>query len=311
MLELPVEWTEDLTLIKKQFRKISLSVHPDKNTHPQADAAFRKVYGAFETLSDMGQQRKLLFTLGIGEASEAEKARFEAAGAEDDDDAVFQWWWEASVPQVEKAAEEAEGGRFDSFAAAYVSDGLGGDVNDVKWMGLKKALALHAKGRVLFIDCREAADYNGGMIPGAFHVPMSAVQHWGVVNALQAAGNDLIHQILSTRRHQLIIIYSNVRHGHPRPHAWRHRRAPRQCATLLMPTTRSCCTNSRACHHPSHPNRVWLIMVRRSRRLFRAVAPFAAGCCVLGTKRCLPLASADCVAESSAGCTSRGRLHDH
>lgn len=63
----------------------------------------------------------------MGEASEAEKAAFEAEGAEDDDDAVFQWWWEASVPQVEKAAEEAEGGRFDSFAAAYVSDGLGGN----------------------------------------------------------------------------------------------------------------------------------------------------------------------------------------
>ena len=45
VLELPVEWCEDATLIKKQYRKISLSVHPDKNKHPQAVDAFRKVCG--------------------------------------------------------------------------------------------------------------------------------------------------------------------------------------------------------------------------------------------------------------------------
>ena len=89
VLELPVEWCEDAVLIKKQYRKISLSVHPDKNSHPQADAAFRKVYGAFETLSDPGAQRKLLFTLSLGGASDAEKARFESEGAEDDDDSLF------------------------------------------------------------------------------------------------------------------------------------------------------------------------------------------------------------------------------
>ena len=43
VLELPVELTEDFTRIRKQYRKISLAVHPDKNQHPQADAAFRKV----------------------------------------------------------------------------------------------------------------------------------------------------------------------------------------------------------------------------------------------------------------------------
>lgn len=74
-------------------------------------------------------------------------------------------------------------------------------------MGLKKAIDLHKKGRALFLDCREAADYHGGAIPGAFHVPMSAVQHYGIVNAL---GHELIHEILSTRRHQLLVVYSNV-----------------------------------------------------------------------------------------------------
>ncbi|KAL1515575.1 hypothetical protein AB1Y20_002195 [Prymnesium parvum] len=207
VLELPVEWTEDLALIKKQYRKISLSVHPDKNKHPQADAAFRKVYGAFETLSDSTAQRKLLFTLSMSGASAEEKARFEQAGAEDEDDTLFQWWWDASVPEVEKAAEEAEGSQYDQFAAAYVSDGLGGSVNQVRWIGLQKGMDLHAKERAIFIDCRESADYHGGMIPGAYHVPMSAVQRYGIVNVL---GPELIHAMLTARRHHLIVVYSNV-----------------------------------------------------------------------------------------------------
>ena len=41
----------------------------DKNKHPQADAAFRKVYGAFETLSDPLSQRRLLFELGFNMAT--------------------------------------------------------------------------------------------------------------------------------------------------------------------------------------------------------------------------------------------------
>ena len=81
VLDLPVEFIDDFTRVRKQYRKISLAVHPDKNRHPQADAAFRKVYGAFETLSDLGLQRKLLISLGLGSAdpfgfepTEAEKA---------------------------------------------------------------------------------------------------------------------------------------------------------------------------------------------------------------------------------------------
>ena len=37
VLELPAEFTDDFTRIRKQYRKISLSVHPDKNKHPQVD----------------------------------------------------------------------------------------------------------------------------------------------------------------------------------------------------------------------------------------------------------------------------------
>ena len=181
VLELPVEFTEDFTRIRKQYRKISLSVHPDKNKHPQADAAFRKVYGAFETLSDPASQRRLLFELGLNLATtEAEKRMYEKAGAEDDDDLTFQWWWEATVPDVEKAAEEAEGAEMDMYAASWVSDGLGDDVKDVRWIGIRKAFGLHGKGRAIFIDCREHADCTAGIIPGAWHVPMNAVMRYGI-----------------------------------------------------------------------------------------------------------------------------------
>ena len=81
VLDLPVAYSEDFSKIKKQYRSISLSVmrarpticgeclgliqvHPDRNKHPQATAAFRKVYGAFETLTDLKQQRRLLAQLG-------------------------------------------------------------------------------------------------------------------------------------------------------------------------------------------------------------------------------------------------------
>jgi hypothetical protein len=67
---------------------------------------------------------------------------------------MFQWWWEATVPDVEKAAEEAEGAEMDMYAASWVSDGLGGDVDDVRWIGIKKAQGLHEADRAIFIDCR-------------------------------------------------------------------------------------------------------------------------------------------------------------
>jgi len=111
------------------------------------------------------------------------------------------------VSEVEKAAEEAEGAQYDRFAAAYISDGLGGNVDEVRWVGVEKGQHLHSSGRAIFIDCREGADYHGGLIPGAYHVPMSMVQRYGITNTL---GQELIHVLLSTHRHCLIIIYSNI-----------------------------------------------------------------------------------------------------
>jgi len=40
------------------------------------------------------------------------------------------------VDQVEKAAEESEGAEIDHFAEMFISDGKGGDVNEVHLIGL-------------------------------------------------------------------------------------------------------------------------------------------------------------------------------
>jgi len=210
VLGLPVAYEDDATVIKRAYRKTSLHVHPDKNRHPQAEAAFKKAYGAFETLSDPKQQRRLLWELGSKSSNftEEEEARFAGVGGDDEDDETFQWWWEATVSDVEKAAAEAEGSEMDSFAAMWISDGLGGDVDDVRWVGLTKARELYAGGLAIFLDVRTEADFMArGYIPGAFNISMERVGQLGIVAAL---GNDLIHELLSKRRHALIIVVSAV-----------------------------------------------------------------------------------------------------
>merc|ERR1719189_2142882 len=77
VLDLPPQRIADTAVLKRQYRKISLAVHPDKNSHPQAADAFRKVYGAFETLMDPKQQRRLLWILGKLDVTKNEEVTFE------------------------------------------------------------------------------------------------------------------------------------------------------------------------------------------------------------------------------------------
>ena len=66
---------------------------PQKNPHPQAASAFRKSYGAFETLCDLVQQQRLLLELShravhaalSADMEEIQKA-IDAAGNGDEDD---------------------------------------------------------------------------------------------------------------------------------------------------------------------------------------------------------------------------------
>lgn len=201
-IDIPTVPIEDMSLLKRQYRKISLAVHPDKNNHPQAGDAFRKVYGAFETLMDIKQQRRLLWIMGKLDKDLDEKIDLE----DDEEDELFQWWWEASVPQIEKQAAEFEGQQFDELGAMWVSDGLGGNVEDVKWMGLETAKRLHAEDGAIFIDCRDFPEFIQEHIIGAWCTPLPNIIDYGLVNVFPA---ELIAKILRNRKLP-IVIYSEV-----------------------------------------------------------------------------------------------------
>ncbi|KAL6655059.1 hypothetical protein ACP70R_005885 [Stipagrostis hirtigluma subsp. patula] len=53
---LQVEGTADEATIKKQYRKLVLSLHPDKNSYPGAESAFKLVSEAYSTLSDRAKR---------------------------------------------------------------------------------------------------------------------------------------------------------------------------------------------------------------------------------------------------------------
>lgn len=202
VLDLPVQLTEDPGVLKRAYRKISLAVHPDKNTHPQSTDAFRKVYGAFETLMDFRQQRRMLWIMGKLDSAYDDQVVFDEA----EEDELFQWWWEATVPQLEKQAAEAEGMQLDEFGAMWISDGLGGNVEDVKWIGLETAKKLHLEGGAIFIDVRDRSDFADGHIADAWCTPLPEIIDFGLVNVFPP---DLISKILRNRKLP-IIIYSEV-----------------------------------------------------------------------------------------------------
>mmetsp|Transcript_11725 Transcript_11725/g.38592 ORF Transcript_11725/g.38592 Transcript_11725/m.38592 type:complete len:217 (+) Transcript_11725:88-738(+) len=54
---LGVDETADAAAIRKNYLKISIRVHPDRNRDPQATAAFQRVSEAFATLSDDQKRR--------------------------------------------------------------------------------------------------------------------------------------------------------------------------------------------------------------------------------------------------------------
>jgi rhodanese-related sulfurtransferase len=227
-LGLPVALTNDLSAVRKAYRRISLLVHPDKCADPMALAAFRKLYGAFESLCDLPLQQRLYADLQNAQAREALSADLEEiqaavdrVGKDDDDDdddkadeaeadgrVGSEWWREASLADMAEAAEEADGADMDALAASQASViARGGSVDDVGWVAARKAMRLQTAERAIFIDCREADAYKAGHVPGAFHVPLSAALKRGVVETM---GRPLLDALLTSRKHTLVVIYSQA-----------------------------------------------------------------------------------------------------
>jgi len=51
LLQVSLDAPEDV--LKKQYKKLALTIHPDKNQSPRADEAFKLLRAAFECLSDI------------------------------------------------------------------------------------------------------------------------------------------------------------------------------------------------------------------------------------------------------------------
>jgi len=201
VLNLETKWYgSDMNPIKRAYRKISVGIHPDKNKHPQAADCFRKVYGAFETLMDKKQQWRILFVLGKLKEEEVDLFELEA-----EEDERFEWWLDANIPEIEKQAAEIEGGEFEEIGEKWISDGSGGSINDVKWVGMSEGLRLHQEDKAIFIDCRERFEFEIEHIEGAYNIPMREFVDFG----LAGVAGDWVGQVLR-RKGQPVIIYSEV-----------------------------------------------------------------------------------------------------
>ncbi|CAL9114824.1 unnamed protein product [Musa textilis] len=56
-LVLRVDEEAGIDVIRRQYRRLALQLHPDKNRHPKAEAAFKVVSEAYECLSDEAARR--------------------------------------------------------------------------------------------------------------------------------------------------------------------------------------------------------------------------------------------------------------
>lgn len=210
VLDLPVKPITDMSKLRTAYRRMSLAVHPDKNKHPQAVYAFHKVYGAFETLMDVKQQRQLLDKIGRLNRTFQKQPHVDWDKlAEDDDAEHFQWWWKATVPEIERQVAEFEGQRLDDIGACWISDGVGGDVEKVKWVGLDAAKRLHDAGRAIFLDVRDREDFANAHIISAYCTPLPEIVKWGLVNVFKVADAELVSRIVLNPE-MPIIIYSEV-----------------------------------------------------------------------------------------------------
>lgn len=179
--------------VRKQYKNLLLLVHPDKNQNPGATAAFRRLFGAMETLCDASKQTAALqqSRSQAGAFANSQPSGLGVAHgtssffAWDSEGGVRPWWEEASVDEMERAFREREdmldrAGVFDLRAEGFLgSAGMSSPADGAEEEGLwllphvwiEPAAAGSLLDEAIFVDARDPGDFGVSHIPGAFSLP--------------------------------------------------------------------------------------------------------------------------------------------
>jgi len=189
-LLLPLELVEDLTKIRSQYKKLSKLVHPDKNKHPGANAAFKKLFGATEVLSNPIEQRMAL-----------RRARRKAAGEHVVEHNGENWWEQATVDEMEKTFREMEN-KFEKMGVFDYQKQSGLDDERV-WISPTDAKDLLERDLAIFLDSRDVTDFDVSHVRGAHSLPGHTMEQLFSIERTRA------FQLVIQNPEQSVIVYSD------------------------------------------------------------------------------------------------------
>lgn len=196
-LLLPLRFEEDAGKIRKQYKQLSLLVHPDKNKHPQAEEAFKKLFGAFEKLAEPMDQRVAL---------RRAKGRAEGRTVGLDEAIGERWWEQATVDEMEKSFREMESKleKMGIFAheKKLVQNEIGID-EDALWITPEAAKDLLEKDLAIFLDSRNTSDYDVSHVRGAHSLPGHTMEQLARIEFTPS------FRLIVENPEQTVIVYSD------------------------------------------------------------------------------------------------------
>lgn len=194
-LMLPLELHEDTAKVRSQYKKLSLLVHPDKSSHPEADAAFKKLFGAMQELTDLMRQRIAL-----------RRARRKATGRGSAMLEEKKWWEQATVDEMEKSFREMEKqyeqmGVFE-FQKRSTKKQFGVEEERL-WISPEEAKGLFDMDLAIFLDARDTSDVGVSHVCGAHSLPGHTMEQ--LANVERTAAYEVVVQ----NPEQSVIVYSD------------------------------------------------------------------------------------------------------
>lgn len=158
VLELPTAAASQ-TAVGKAYRKVSLSVHPDKVTHPKASEAFRRTFEAMQMLMDSSKQARRLREIETGSSSSSPSKAADALPTE------THWWAHSSVKEMEQAFRNLE-----EYLEAQGAFGVDA-IEDNMWLEAHDAERLRMRKFIIFIDARDVGDFGVSHVADALSLP--------------------------------------------------------------------------------------------------------------------------------------------